>query len=256
MKHSLNRVSNLPNLVYGAAALAERVDRDTGDRATAMNAGKAALGVMAASFNRQQEVEADRVGTELMSAAKYDPEGMPRLMSAMVKMFGAQPTGYLDNHPGWEERIARAGPTVLNQRFDGVAASLAEQKNWKTLSGIVNHWLKVSPDSARAWYYKGAVLAGTKQEGALEAFERAVAYDPNFEAGQLALCVALYSAGRELESLICSERVPRGEALEHYQANTFQHNVYVSGMHGFRYITALDVAIVQAVMRNRKKKPE
>ena len=50
MKHSFNRVSNLPNLVYGAAALAERVDRHTGDRNTAMNAGKAALGVMAASF--------------------------------------------------------------------------------------------------------------------------------------------------------------------------------------------------------------
>jgi hypothetical protein len=50
--------------------------------------------------------------------------------------------------------------------------------------------------------------------------------------------------------------VPRGEALEQYQASTFQHNVYVSGMHGHRHITAQDVAIVEAVMRNRKKQPD
>lgn len=218
-----------------------------------MNAARKTFGLMGASFNRDQEIEADRVGTELMSGAKYDPEGTVRLMNAMLKMFGARPTGYFDNHPGLEERLAKAAPTVLNQRFDTVAVSLKEGKNWKTLSPMVEQWLKANPDSARAWYYKGTVLKATKRAGSLEAFEKSVAYDPNFEPGRLALCVELHSVGREMESLICSEHIPRGAPLEEYQASTFQHNVYVGGMNdNGKKITEQDVRIVQQLMAPKR----
>ena len=62
--------------------------------------------IPACGGRRDQEVEADRVGTELMSGAKYNPEGTVRLMKAMVKAFGARKTGYFDSHPGFEDRIA------------------------------------------------------------------------------------------------------------------------------------------------------
>lgn len=253
MKHSLKTVMNLPDFVYGAVAVGSQVGTRTGNEKAAGQAARAAFGLMGASFSRQQEVEADRVGTELMSEAKYDPEGTVRLMNAMLKLQGSRPTGYFDSHPGFEERLARAAPTVLNQRFDTVALTLKEQKNWKTLSHTVDHWLKVSPDSARGWYYKGTVLKATKREGSLAAFEKAVAYDPGFEPGRLALCVELHAAGRELESLICSEYLPRGAPQNEYEASTFQHNVYVSGMNDAgRQITALDVLIVQQLMGRKK----
>ena len=252
MRHSLSKVMNLPDFVYGAVAVAESVNQSTGDRKSAISAGRQAFGLMTASFSREQEVEADRVGTELMSSAKYNPEGTVRLMQAMLKMFGSKPTGYFDSHPGFEDRIAKAEPTVLNQRFDTVAVTLAEQKNWKMLARITDHWIKVSPDSARAWYYRGATLAATKRDGSLEAFQKAVGFDPDFEPGRLALCVALHTGGRELESLICAEHLARGGPLEEYQAQTNQANVYVSGMNPGRKITALDVMIVQQVMGARK----
>jgi len=251
LKHSLSRVMNLPDLVYGAVAVGEAVSQSTGSQKAAVSAAQTTFGLNASAFSREQEVEADRVGTELMSGAKYKPEGMVRLLQAMLKAFGSRPTGYFDSHPGFEDRIARAEPTVLNQRFDTAAADLAGKKNWKMLSRVTHDWLKVAPESARAWYYQGLVLKATKREGSLQAFRNAVAYDPNFEPGRFALCVALHADGRELESLMCSEYLPRGR-LEEYQASTFQHNVYVAGMIPSREITALDVQIVQQVMGARK----
>ena len=126
-----------------------------------------------------------------------------------------------------------------------------ERKNWKALSRTVNSWLKASPESARAWFYKGAVLRAAGQES-LAAFQKSVGYDPNFEPGRVALCVAQYHAGRELESLICSELIPRGPLLDEYKAATNQQHVYVSGMNPGRKITALDVLIVQKVMGQGK----
>ncbi len=255
MKHSLKRVANLPDFVYGAVAVGNAVGQNTGDRAAAVSAAQNAFNLMGASFSREQEIEADRVGTELMSGAKFDPDGTLRLMNVMLKLMGSRPTGYLDSHPGFEERIARAEPTVLNQRFDVVALTLMEAKNWKALGRIVDNWLRVNPESARAWYYRGAALKASGRAGSLEAFRNAMRYDPEFQPGRVALCVELFADGREMESLMCSELIPRGELFDQYVAQTFQHPVHVSGMHdNGRVITALDVMIVQQLMRAAPRK--
>ncbi|MDP2241730.1 MAG: M48 family metalloprotease [Burkholderiales bacterium] len=248
MKHALQRALQLPEFVYGAIAIGNDVGREVGSRLVAARAANAAFGLMHASFSRQQEAEADKVGTELMSDAKYDPEGAIRFFSAMLKLYGAKPTGYSDSHPGSEERLAKAAPTVLNQSYDSIAITLKEQKNWRSLGRIVDQWLKASPDSARAWYYKGIVLKVAKRTGALAAFEKSVAYDPNFYPGRLALCIELYVAGRERDSIVCAEYIPKNELFNEYVASTFKHPVYVGGIHPQRVITAQDVKVVERLM--------
>jgi len=102
---------------------------------------------------------------------------------------------------------------------------------------------------------RGAVLKAGRRDGALEAFKNAMRQDPYFHPGRVALCVELYRAGREMESLMCSEDIPRGELLDQYVAQTFQHTVYVGGMNDSgRKFTALDVMIVQQVMQASQKK--
>ena len=251
LRHAVQRVQNLPNLVRGAVVAAGEVSQRTGDAAAAKRAGGVTVQVMAASFSRQQEAEADRVGTEFLSSAGYDPNGVILLFNAFLKMTGRGTTGYLDTHPGFEERLAKAAPTVVNTQNDATAASLVKQKNWKSLSQLVEPWLKTNPDSARGWYYKGVALRGLQRPGALPAFEKAVAYDPNFSKGWLALCIELYRADRHRDSLACSEHIPRGDMHDEYIAKTFQHPVYVGGLSGPGGMSEWEAQVIRAVMKPR-----
>jgi hypothetical protein len=191
------------------------------------------------------------VGTELLSSARYDPNGVIKLFNTFLKLKGARAASYLDTHPGFEERLARAAPTVVNTQNDATAAALVSQKNWKGLNDLVEPWLKANPDSARGWYYKGVALRGLRRAGALPAFEKAVAYDQNFAKGWLALCVELYRHDRQHESLTCSERIPRGELHDEYIAKTFQHPVFVGGLSGPGGMSEWEAQIIRAVVKPR-----
>ncbi len=251
LRHAVQRVRNLPALALNAAVTAETVSRQTGDNAAATRAGGETVKVLSASFSRQQEAEADKAGAEFVTSAGYDPNGMLRLMNTFLKLTGGVVTGYLDTHPGFEERLAKARPTVANQEHDAVAAGLARSRNWKGLAQMVDPWLKAHPDSGRAWYYQGVALRGLGRAGALPAFEKAVVYDPNFSFGWLALCVELYRQDRPHESLMCSERLPRGELHDEYEAKTFKHPVYVGGIAAPAAISEWESRIIQAVMKSR-----
>ena len=251
LRHAVQRVQNLPNIVRGAVVAAGEVSQRTGDEAAAARAGGMTVKLLAASFSRQQEAEADRVGTEFLSSAGYDPKGVILLMNAFLKITGGGATGYLDTHPGFEERLTRAAPTVVNTQNDATAATLVKQKNWKSLSHLVEPWLKTNPDSARGWYYKGMALRGLRQPGALPAFEKAVAFDPNFSKGWLALCVELYRADRQRDSLTCSEHIPRGDLHDEYIAKTFQHPVYVGGLSGPGGMSEWEAQVIRAVLKPR-----
>ena len=256
MKHSFERVMKMPEFVYGATAVGRSTAKETGSPHLATRAATTAFGLMQASFSRKQEAEADKVGTELMSDGRYDPAGITRLINALLQRYGGQPTGYFDSHPGLQERLAKAAPTVLNQRYDGQAEELKDQRKWKELGQLVDQWLKSNPDSARAWYFKGAVLKATKRPGALAAFEKAALYDPNLQPARLALCIELYAAGRERDSLVCAEYLHRNEMFDEYVAKTFKHPVHVGGIHPAPVVTEQDLSIVQQAMQQRQKAGE
>lgn len=252
MKHSFERVLNLPNFVYGAVSIGQVVAQRSGDLHSGQSAANTAMGLMFASFTRNQEAEADKVGTELMSDAKYNPEGSIRLINVMIKRFGSQKTSYFDSHPGFQERLSNAEPVVLNQRYDSIAADFLGRKEWRALSDLVNQWLKVSPESARGWYYRGAVLKAYRRRGVLEAFERALNYDSNFIPARLAYCVELYAAGRERDSLVCAEYLPRNQVYDEYVARTFKDVVHVGGFSPRVNVSEQDLRVLGELLGRQK----
>jgi len=248
-RHSFQRALQIPTFVYGAVSVGREVSRRTGSRYSASKAAQVTYSVLKASFSREQEVEADKVGTELMSEANFNPDGASRLISELIKHFGGRSTGYFDSHPGLMERLANAAPTVLNQRYDSIAVELSKRKDWRELRGVVDRWIKASPESARAWYYQGILHKRSKRPSmALAAFDKSVNYDPHFIPGRLALCIELYEAKKEMESLVCSEYLPKNEVFDEFVAKTFKHVVHVGGFIPRKNITEQDVKIVNQIM--------
>ncbi len=63
------------------------------------------------NFTRENEYEADRVGMELLSQARFDPNGMVEFFGIMSKLSGSSEIGnieYLRTHPISNNRIAEA----------------------------------------------------------------------------------------------------------------------------------------------------
>lgn len=248
LRHFFQDVLNLPNVERSRTSAAGKALQQTGDRHQAALVGVLTESFLLASYSRQQETEADKVGTEFLSSAKYNPSGMLRLLTALLKITGPRKTSYFDTHPGFEERLANAEPTVVNQRFAVVAATLVENKDWERLTDLVNHWLKTSPDSARAWYYYGVSLRELHRQGALQTFARAVRYDQSFTEGRLAFCIELYRAGQHRDSLVCSEYLPLNEMRDEFAAKTFQHPIHVAGMNPALVISDADALIISRIL--------
>ena len=61
------------------------------------------------SFSREQEEEADRLGIELLYAAQFDPNGMPRFFEKLKEKeheMGLELPAFLSTHPDTDARIA------------------------------------------------------------------------------------------------------------------------------------------------------
>jgi Zn-dependent protease with chaperone function len=243
LQHGLKRILNIPDAVRRGMAVANQMASQTGDVNAALASGQVTVGLLFASHSREQEKEADRVGTELMAKAKYDPTGTVRAIQTILSLSGRRETGYFDSHPGIEERLANAAPAVARQQLESTAVTLLEQGNLTRLSELVDRWLVTDPDSARAWYYKGLSLRASKKADALPAFANAVRHDPASSDSRMALCVELYRADRHRDSLLCAEHLHLNKERDEFIAATFKHPVYI-GMTPGRIITAEDAAII------------
>jgi Zn-dependent protease with chaperone function len=184
------------------------------------------------AFSRQQEVEADKVGTELLARAKFHPDSTLRLFRTMIDRFGARPTQYLDTHPGLEERIASAEPAIVDEHFRLLAERLHATNNWQRLLRATDYWLQANERAARAWYYRGVSLDALGRTGALPAYERAVALDPGIAPARLALCLELFRTERIRESLLCSQHLEQTADREAFAARTLRHPIHVHGVIG------------------------
>jgi predicted Zn-dependent protease len=110
--------------VFGAilgAVVGAKVGSNSSELAGAASAAAVGFGahLIALKFNRNQELEADRLAIEWMIAAGYNPNGMIRLQEQLGAMTGGRKrAGILSTHPtstkryaAAEKHIAKLGPS-------------------------------------------------------------------------------------------------------------------------------------------------
>jgi arylsulfatase A-like enzyme/Flp pilus assembly protein TadD len=85
---------------------------------------------------------------------------------------------------------------ALNPNFDnamtGLARSLAKLDRADEARSWLNKALRSNPQNYRAWYQMGLLDAGSDPAAALSAYEKTVAIQPNFSAGQRELGMLLF----------------------------------------------------------------
>ncbi|HTW37976.1 MAG TPA: M48 family metalloprotease [Steroidobacteraceae bacterium] len=137
------QASTRQTLTAAAAMLAAIVVGALGGGAPAVEGGiAAAQGMMIQSqinYTRSQENEADRIGMQYLSAAGFDPEGMPDFFETFEQRYGYEESLYpkfLVDHPVTPDRIADARAR---------AAHLERPKNLKDSVnyGLVKERLRV-----------------------------------------------------------------------------------------------------------------
>jgi metalloprotease len=220
----------------------------TGDIAHAERLAKQVMTQNMSAFSRQQEIDADDFGTQLLFAAGYKPEVMVKTMLRFLATGGQETTQWWQDHPGWPERLARVEPRVLDLESDRSARMLAGANDTKGLARQINDWLRQLPDSGNAWFQKAALLRRLGNPGYVEAYERALdgtqptlAVKPEEIAEMwLSLCVGLYEAGYKLESAECSKNIKDGEQYERFERATFGRVLVAGEQPGSSLLTARD----------------
>jgi predicted Zn-dependent protease len=105
--------------------------------------GRAFKAPYLASYSRDLERSADRVGQGIAAVAGYDPAGMREFMLALDRMervrFGSSRIpGYLATHPGSRSRAAEAGQRAETTSWTRVAGvSSGREDHMRRLEGIV-----------------------------------------------------------------------------------------------------------------------
>jgi len=173
-------------------------------------AGALAMGATA-RYGRDNELEADKYGMEIMSAAGYDVNGAVELQKTFValsKKSGRQNdvfSNFFASHPPSEQRVAKNQNRV--KRFPkGVrnrqaylnatrqirrdqpaykkhqeALTAAGKKDWKTAMVKTNQAIKMQPREARFQITKGRLHNRAKQnKSAISAFSKAIKLEPSF----------------------------------------------------------------------------
>lgn len=63
-------------------------------------------------YSRDEEMEADTVGMELMRRAGYQPEAALRFQEKMASVSKGRGPMFFSTHPGWEERVANMRKSI------------------------------------------------------------------------------------------------------------------------------------------------
>ena len=115
LEHSLRRLYR----AAGVAGLILLIGGDIGAGAEDLLVQGSAL--LALSYSRSHESEADRYSVELMSKVGRDPAAIARFFDLLVEKFGDQgDMGFLSTHPATAARIATARRYA--KEFTGLAA--------------------------------------------------------------------------------------------------------------------------------------
>lgn len=90
----------------------------TGSNEIANLANMAATYTIALPFSREQETEADNMGTELMARAGYDPKSSIDVWKKMAKLNSQQPMEFMSTHPSHASRIANL--TAISNKLEPI----------------------------------------------------------------------------------------------------------------------------------------
>ncbi len=77
----------------------------TGSNELANLANMATTYAISLPFSREQEMEADNMGAELMARAGYDPKAAANVWVKMSSLNSNQPLEFMSTHPSHENRI-------------------------------------------------------------------------------------------------------------------------------------------------------
>jgi predicted Zn-dependent protease len=83
-------------------------------------------GLIQASYNRDDEREADALGIDYMLASGFDPQGALRLQEKMLKLPGARKVPFLSSHPSGEERVENLNKLINAKQSQGRTDKLVE----------------------------------------------------------------------------------------------------------------------------------
>ena len=246
LNHGMQKSMAQQNLQSWAQWIASDRQRKTGRSDVAIKEAKRFLAVEFPKYSRYIEREADDKGFSLaFTVAKYNGAMAKQFHLKMANLPKSNFPAYLSTHPGAFERFDRVELQLTNQGYIEVADELLSAKQWRRLGSLVDRWLRETPQSGAAWYYKGRwLIHRARSNGEIaESFERSVSYFLGSESlgaraqedqtevpdAWLHLCVALYDEGHWLESANCSRRLPVGDMKDYYQDRTFRGSLLVGG---------------------------
>ncbi len=179
-------------------------------------AGALAMGAYA-RYGRDNELEADKYGMEIMAAAGYDVKGAVELQQTFVKLSkqSGQQSNFFSNffasHPPSEERVEknqnrvkrypkgvrntkaylnatrqlRKDQPAYERHQEAIVA--ANKKEWNKALDLTNKAIALQSREARFYITKGRLLDQLKQDKSaspvLSAFTTAIQLEPSFFAG-------------------------------------------------------------------------
>ena len=225
--HSAQKLSR--NMVVGLVTdLANSVAGSIPTAQAALKAGNLGVSLLGLSFSREEETQADRVGTYYMALAGYDPH-QAVVMQQLLQSLTHNGTGVLDrflsDHPVAPDRIAQIDSVIREKRIesryiqgDGVFAERWErhlsglvamdkayalydqgtrelkQKDYAGALAAAQDALKMHPDQAPFYRLAGdALLAGGDVKDAKVAYSAALQIDPRYIFAHVGLA-NVYSA--------------------------------------------------------------
>jgi len=238
----------------GTALAGNQNDPESGRDGSGALIGRQASDALATRFSRNLDAEADDIGYRTILRAGFEPGSVLKAATRMIahSQESNRAADFFGSHPGWDERLAilervvaeessrrrlvvAAGEqAAANERFGTVAAELVAAKKSRALRAHVTDWLGQLPESGAAWYYKGLQLqmSRSSKRNVLDAFEKAVTYDPELANAWVSLCVALFQADHKSESASCSRNIKSSEGLDKFRAATGPTLTIVGGFNG------------------------
>lgn len=226
--HQLSR-DTLTGLAVGVAGIA------AGDSALgqlAVTAGQASVVLMGLSYSREQERQADRVGTYYMALAGYDPReaiSMQRILARLNKRPETTLDRYLSTHPQTPDRITGIESVIIDKKLltrGYIQGSGVYEERWHRrlrrlmrVNATFEHYdrgqkllkegdygealaaadtaIAAVEDQAQFHRLRGdALMELGRPREALPAYERTIALDRRYLPGNIGLGAALMGIGQ------------------------------------------------------------
>jgi len=194
------------------------------EQAAGLLLGGASVGAQMVNmrFGRDDELEADKYGTQLVKAAGYDPQGAVTLQQTFVRLFDSKEPGWLEglfaSHPPSAERVRRNQELVANlgaggdlgrdkfqarmkpllaikpayDKYDQALAAV-EKKDLAKAKSLAAEAVRMEPREAQFQQLLGDIAVSEKRDQeALAYFQKAQQLNPKYFGSWLGGGVAQY----------------------------------------------------------------